>query len=84
MSFALDQLPKYGGVGAFGIQGPGLAIADDAMQAADGAYSFEGGRVYNLEASAYIRRSLGWFSGAHSDICHPEVAHAIWSAWPST
>ncbi len=81
VSFALDQLPKYGGVGAFGIQGPGLSIADNSMLAADGAYDFQGGRVYNLEASAYIRQSLGWFVGAHNDICHPEVAHAIWSAW---
>jgi DNA/RNA endonuclease G (NUC1)/V8-like Glu-specific endopeptidase len=83
VSFALGQLPKYGGIGAFGVQGPGLAITDDAMRPADAACGFEGGRVYNLEASAYIRTSLSWFSGAHSDICHPEVAHAIWSAWMS-
>jgi DNA/RNA endonuclease G (NUC1) len=81
VSFALGEFPKYGGVGAFGIQGPGPSIADDSMLATDGVYQFEAGRVYNLEASAYIRKSLGWFSGAHSDICHPEVAHAIWSAW---
>ena len=83
VSFAPGQLPKYGGVGSFGIQGPELSIADDSMLTADGGYSFVGGRVYNLEASAFIRKSLGWFSGAHSDICHPEVAHTIWSAWMS-
>jgi DNA/RNA endonuclease G (NUC1)/V8-like Glu-specific endopeptidase len=83
VSFALDQLPKYGGIGSFGIQGPGLAIADDFMLAADLAYDFVGGRVYNLESSAYIRQNLGWFSGAHSDLCHPEVAHAVWSTWRS-
>ena len=27
VSFTLDQLPKYGGIGAFGVQGPGLPIA---------------------------------------------------------
>jgi hypothetical protein len=83
VSFALGELPKYGGVGLFGIQGPGLQIANDSMLGVDGAYRFAHGWVYNLEASAYIRKSLGWFSGAHSDICHPEVAHAIWSAWIS-
>jgi hypothetical protein len=58
VSFAVDQLPKYGGVGSYGVQGPGLSLADDSMLVADGIYVFEAGRVYNLEASAYVRKSL--------------------------
>jgi hypothetical protein len=79
--FAAGALPKYGGVGAYGIQGPGLPVVEGPMLAADGAYDFRAGHVYNLEASAYVRNSLSRFSGAHSDVCHPEVAHAVWSAW---
>jgi DNA/RNA endonuclease G (NUC1)/V8-like Glu-specific endopeptidase len=79
--FALDEFPKYGGLGAYGARGPGLAISDGPMRPAGEAYDFAGGQVYNLEASAYVRNSLGFFAGAHSDICHPEVAHAVWSAW---
>ena len=36
-------------------------------------------RIYNLEASAFIKDGDG-ASGAHSDIAHPEVAHAFWAA----
>src|SRR5262249_5338988 len=81
VSFALGELPKYGGIGAFGIQGPGPAIAGDSMRAAGREYDLQGGRAYHLEESAFIRNTLSRFSGAQSDICHAEVAHAIWSAW---
>jgi DNA/RNA endonuclease G (NUC1)/V8-like Glu-specific endopeptidase len=81
VSFASEEFPKYGGIGSFGIQGLGLTVAAQPMQPVSGTYSFQPGSVYNLESSAYIRKSLSLFAGAHSDICHPEVAHAIWSAW---
>ena len=84
VAFAIDEFPKYGGVGAFGIQGPGVAIENLPMLPANGTYTFRAGQVHNLEGSAYIRKSLSFVSGAHSDICHPEVAHAIWSAWKGT
>jgi hypothetical protein len=35
--------------------------------------------VYNLDANSVIKNG-GGFSGAHSDIAHPEVAHAMWQA----
>ena len=57
-----------------------VGVATRPMRADDGAYHFQAGRIYNLEASAYIRNSLSRFSGAHSDIVHPEVGHLIWSA----
>jgi hypothetical protein len=73
-----DEYPKYGGIGTFGIRGI-ADIEDMAMQPATFAYDFRGGRVYNLEASSVIRNGTG-ASGAHSDIAHPEVAHAFWAA----
>jgi hypothetical protein len=74
-----EELPKFGGVGTFGAQGLGDVAADLVMQSADFAYGFKKKHVYNLEASGIIKHGEG-FSGAHSDIAHPEVAHAMWQA----
>lgn len=79
VDFAPGQLPKYGGVGAFGIQGPGIDREDRAMLPPESAYGFQGGRVYNLESSGFINQGSG-ASGAHSDIAKPAVAHAFWQA----
>ncbi len=73
-----DDLPKYGGVGAFGIRGLDGVAEDLPMQGAAYPYAFGAGRIYNLEASGVIRAMDG-LSGAHSDIAHPEVAHAFWA-----
>jgi hypothetical protein len=79
MDFAAG-LPKYGGIGAFGIQGlPDNVRSEIPMAAATVAYDFEDGKVYNLDASKYICQGTG-ASGAHSDIAGAEVAHAIWAA----
>jgi hypothetical protein len=78
-SFAPGDLPKYGGLGAFGIQGPGLTTHDLAIADAAHAYGFTGGHIYNLEATGVIKDG-GGASGAHSDIAKPEVAHAMWEA----
>jgi DNA/RNA endonuclease G (NUC1)/V8-like Glu-specific endopeptidase len=77
--FAAHELPKYGAVGAFGIQGPGLAVSNLPMKLASAAYDFQPGRVYNLESSQYIHQG-GGTAGAHSDLCKPQVAHAVWEA----
>jgi hypothetical protein len=74
-----DELPKFGGVGTFGAQGLGDLAAELVLQPADFAYGFKKGHVYNLEASGIIKNGEG-FSGAHSDIAHPEVAHVMWQA----
>ncbi len=80
VAFAPGQLPKYGSIGTFGIQGVGPVITDGPMLAADAEYDLAGGgRVYNFDGSAFIRQG-GGFSGAHSDIRRPEVAHLVWSA----
>ena len=72
-------LPKYGGVGSFGLRGPGLDIVDLAMKPATDAYTLEPGKIYNLESTQYICDG-GGTSGAHNDIAKPEVAHPIWTA----
>ena len=41
--------------------------------------AFAPAAIYNLEASDVIKNGSG-ASGAHSDIAHPEVAHAFWAA----
>ena len=42
-------------------------------------YDFRPGKIYNLDCSRVICNGTG-ASGAHNDICHPEVAHAVWQA----
>jgi len=73
------ELPNYGAVGAFGARGPGITLVDRDMLDADGVYNFCSGTVYNLEGTRFICRG-GGFSGAHSDIQNPQVAHAVWQA----
>lgn len=81
VDFAPEKLPRYGAIGAFGIKGDGIDITNLDMLPSDQDYTFEPGKIYNLEASQYIRKippdaRLG---GAHSAIDEPEVAHAVWS-----
>ena len=72
------ELPTYGGVGSFGIQGI-TGAQDGKLQPASAEYGFAPGQIYNLESSQFICKGEG-ASGAHSDIDGPEVAHALWQA----
>lgn len=76
-SFALGRLPVYGGLGTFGVRG--LPTEDLRLRDVSESYRFEPQMIYNLESSRVIANGAGP-SGAHSDICHPAVAHAVWSA----
>ncbi|HET7458087.1 MAG TPA: hypothetical protein VFJ74_10555 [Gemmatimonadaceae bacterium] len=78
-ALGVGELPKFGAVGTFGVQGDGTNAAGLDMLPAHESYGFTGGRIYNLNADQYIRNG-GGVSGAHSDIAHPEVAHAVWEA----
>ena len=74
------ELPKYGAIGTYGLQGGGLAIEQGELspdKAHD--YGFAPGRIYNLRSDGIIRTG-GGLSGAHSDIAHPELGHAFWEA----
>ena len=73
-------LPKYGGVGTYGINGLGCDPQAVEILAPNADYRFLPGKIYNIECSRVIATMADKFSGAHSDICHPEVAHAIWEA----
>lgn len=78
VSFEGSEFPRYGGLGAYGVRGPGLSLIDESMLPVDQRYDFQRGKIYNLASDSYIKQG-GGISGAHSDICHPEVAHAMWS-----
>ena len=71
--------PKYGGVGAFGVQGDGCNSQSRDILPVTSSYGFQSSGIYNIECSRVIRNG-DTVSGAHSDICHPEVAHVIWEA----
>lgn len=77
VSFAHSELPEYGALGTYGARGSGLTIVDQPMESVEHAYQFQHGVIYNLNSDAFIRNG-GGLSGAHSDICYPEVAHAMW------
>ena len=79
VAYGDENLPVYGGVGTFGIRGPGIEIKDEVLGRVDENYRIRPGVVYNLNADTVIATSAG-ISGAHSDICHPEVARAVWRA----
>jgi hypothetical protein len=74
-AFPAVALPEYGAIGAFGIQGAEPVAVD--MADANGTYSLQKKKVYNVESSKYIAKG-GGASGAHSDIDGPQVAHLIW------
>ncbi|MGD1805244.1 hypothetical protein ACP6PL_07355 [Dapis sp. BLCC M126] len=81
VDFAPGKLPKYGGIGAFGAQGEGLDIVDLNMLDRDLDYSFESGKIYNIEGSKYIcANKLVPGLGAHCDIYQPVVAHPVLQA----
>lgn len=80
VSFASPgQVPKHGAVGTFGIRGPGINAVDKPLPSADAECDFQLGTVYNLDCTDVIRQGSGR-GGAHSDICHPRLAHAVWQA----
>lgn len=66
-------------MGEFGLRGPGCRSTDLLVKRPDEAYQFHIGGIYNLDCSRVICNG-GGVSGAHSDICHPEIAHVIWQA----
>lgn len=72
------ELPKYGAMGTFGIQGTKMA-KPVSMLDENGKYDFQPGGVYNVESSEFIKKMDG-SSGAHSDIDGPQVAHMLWQA----
>ncbi|HEX4931569.1 MAG TPA: hypothetical protein VFV33_00235, partial [Gemmatimonadaceae bacterium] len=70
-----DENDKYGGIGRNGAQKTPEVTPHELLPVTQ-QYAFNAGGVYNLDANAVIT--------GHSDICRPEVAHALASAIAST
>jgi hypothetical protein len=64
------ELPTFGGVGTWGIQGTSVAEARPMLDTGD--YGFAPGRIYNVDGSRFI--------AGHSAIDGPQVAHMQWQA----
>lgn len=73
----LANYPRFGGVGAYGLQGTTSAANEIVMGNNDADYRLQPGQISNVESSRIIAHGDG-LSGAHSDIAHPEVAHLAW------
>ena len=57
--FALSELPNYGAIGAFGIQGPETDPTPIDMLPLNQSYSFAAAHIYNINANDYIRSGTG-------------------------
>ncbi len=79
IDYAPGVLPVYGGIGTFGIQGPGIRIRESDLGPAATEYGFDAGVVHNLRGDDVINEG-GGIMGAHSDIAKPAVAHVVWQA----
>ena len=76
---ATDLVFRWGGMGHDGYQQtPGPTTVVLAPQGKP--YGFTTGRFYSLDANAVICANQSPFSGAHSDIQHPEVLWAVVAA----
>lgn len=79
ISFGLDY-PVHGGLGMFGARGTGIAIQDLQLLPLQASYAFKPNTFFNLHVSEYVKAGSFLTGGAHADIAHPELAHALWSA----
>jgi hypothetical protein len=78
---AVDLTYQWGGLGHDGFQhAPATEVTRIRMVAARVPYTLQKGRFYRIDANNVIKNNLAWFSGAHSDILHPEVAWLAVSA----
>ncbi len=75
-----DDLPKYGGIGTFGIRGVKRTVELAALEPRSRSDDdFVGGTVYNIDASKVIAKLSG-ASGAHNDLAHSELSWLGWRA----
>ncbi|MBV9352362.1 MAG: serine/threonine protein kinase [Mycobacterium sp.] len=76
---ATDLVYRWGAMGHDGYQ-QNPAPAGVVLQAAGKPYDFQRTTFYDIDANAVICANLSAFSGAHSDIRHPEILWAVVSA----
>lgn len=72
-----DELPRFGALGTFGVQGADAAARQIAMITPTTV--FKPGRIYNVDASTVISAIEG-AAGAHNDISRPEIGLLAWRA----
>lgn len=77
--YLLGALPKFGGIGAFGIQGVHAVELPPLTPGVAPVEALTAGRIYNIDASAVIASRDGP-AGAHSDIAHDELTFLAWNA----
>lgn len=78
-----EDLPKYGAVGTWGLQGAGVDAVSLQLMSTSQLLPFAAGKIYNLECSGIIKNG-GGMAGAHNDIAHAELGHAFWTAAMAT
>jgi hypothetical protein len=74
-----DLTYQWGGMGHDGFQQLPAATTV-TLKDKGNAYGFTKGIIYPLDSNNVIKADQSAFSGAHSDIRHPEVAWAVVSA----
>ena len=74
-----DVLYRWGAMGHDGYQQNPAAVRTPLAKPGK-PYGFARGTFYALDANDVIKTMQSNFSGAHSDIQHPEVAWAVVSA----
>lgn len=80
VDFAPGHLPKYGGIGSYGICGHDLTAEYLDMLDSNTSYEFKPGKIYNIDSRKFINDVTDKSIGAHNDFAKPEVAHVVWSA----
>lgn len=66
-----DAASPYGGIGRNGAQRTTEAVAAELLPVG-GSYRWRPGVPHNLLADRFVR--------GHTDVCGPQIAHALWSA----
>jgi hypothetical protein len=75
-----DDLPKYGGIGTWGIQGVPDAVELPPLRiGGQPEGDFTPAAIHNVDASAVIAKLEG-ASGAHNDLAHRELVQLAWRA----
>ena len=77
---AADLTYQWGGMGHDGYQQPAPGGIQIPLAAQGTEYGFQPGLFYLLDSNAVIKTDQSQFSGAHSDIRHPEVVWAVVAA----
>jgi len=75
-----EDLPKFGGIGTWGIQGVAGTVELPALERGEIAeVDFAPATVYNIDAQDVIAKLAG-LAGAHNDLAHRELVMLAWRA----